>query len=164
MPNLRNGNKGGFEPGLTRLRVRHSTAELPRPMVLPKSCMYVYRYVCTDCVFVVDTWVELHFQQNRTPPNTSAGMFKPINVSNTQMEKLLLEAQRESSSRTSSQGVSQLSSRVGSNPSSRGRWVQCDLYIYHIYCNTFILSQHQLTKKRDKATEKAEKLATTNLR
>ena len=75
------------------------------------------------CVFVVDTWVELHFQQNRTPPNTSAGMFKPINVSNTQMEKLLLEAQRESSSRTSSKGVSQLSSRVGSNPSSRGRCV-----------------------------------------
>ena len=28
MPNLRNGSKGGFEPGLTRLRVRHSTAEL----------------------------------------------------------------------------------------------------------------------------------------
>ena len=30
MSNLRNGSKGGFEPGLTRLRVRHSTAELPR--------------------------------------------------------------------------------------------------------------------------------------
>ena len=30
MPNLRNGTKGGFEPGLTRLRVRHSTTELPR--------------------------------------------------------------------------------------------------------------------------------------
>ena len=30
MPDLRNGNKGGFEPGLTRLRVRHSTTELPR--------------------------------------------------------------------------------------------------------------------------------------
>ena len=30
MPNLRNGSKGGFEPGLIRLRVRHSTAELPR--------------------------------------------------------------------------------------------------------------------------------------
>ena len=30
MPNLRNGSKGGFEPGLTRLRVRHSTTELPR--------------------------------------------------------------------------------------------------------------------------------------
>ena len=32
MPNLRNGSKGGFEPGLTRLRVRHSTAE---PLVSP---------------------------------------------------------------------------------------------------------------------------------
>ena len=30
MPNLRNGTKGGFEPGLTRLRVRRSTTELPR--------------------------------------------------------------------------------------------------------------------------------------
>ena len=30
MPNLRNGTKGGFEPGLTRLRVRHSTTEPPR--------------------------------------------------------------------------------------------------------------------------------------
>ena len=26
MPELRNGSKGGFEPGLSRLRVRHSTA------------------------------------------------------------------------------------------------------------------------------------------
>ena len=32
MPNLRNGSKGGFEPGLTCLRVRHSTAELPRSL------------------------------------------------------------------------------------------------------------------------------------
>ena len=32
MPNPRNGTKGGFEPGLTRLRVRHSTTELPRSM------------------------------------------------------------------------------------------------------------------------------------
>ena len=30
MPNLRNGSKGGFEPGLSRLRVRHSTTELLR--------------------------------------------------------------------------------------------------------------------------------------
>ncbi|KAI0222302.1 BCL2/adenovirus E1B 19 kDa protein-interacting protein 3 [Lamellibrachia satsuma] len=67
-----------------------------------------------------DSWVELHFQQNRTPPNDNQGMFKSISVSNTQMEKLLLEAQRESSSRTSSRGGSQLSSHVGSNPSSRG--------------------------------------------
>ena len=34
MPNLRNGTKGGFEPGLTWLRVRHSTAELPRSRAL----------------------------------------------------------------------------------------------------------------------------------
>ena len=27
---LRNGNKEGFEPGFSRLRVRHSTTELPR--------------------------------------------------------------------------------------------------------------------------------------
>ena len=30
MSNLRNGSKGGFEPGLTWFRVRRSTAELPR--------------------------------------------------------------------------------------------------------------------------------------
>ena len=30
MPNRRNGSKGGFEPGLSRLRVRHSTTELLR--------------------------------------------------------------------------------------------------------------------------------------
>ena len=32
MPNLQNGTKGGFEPGLTRLRVRHSTTELHKNM------------------------------------------------------------------------------------------------------------------------------------
>ena len=37
MPNLRNGSKGGFEPGLTRLRVRHSTTELPRSTTDPAS-------------------------------------------------------------------------------------------------------------------------------
>ena len=35
MPNLRNGSKGGFEPGLSRLRVRRSTAELSRPTSAP---------------------------------------------------------------------------------------------------------------------------------
>ena len=35
MPNLRNGSKGGFEPGLTWLRVRHSTTELPRSIIWP---------------------------------------------------------------------------------------------------------------------------------
>ena len=30
MPNIRNGNKEGFEPGLTLLRVRNATTELPR--------------------------------------------------------------------------------------------------------------------------------------
>ena len=37
MPNLRNGSKGGFEPGLTRLRVRHSTTELPRSINMPDA-------------------------------------------------------------------------------------------------------------------------------
>ena len=32
MPHLRNVSKGGFEPGLSRLRVWHSTTELPRSM------------------------------------------------------------------------------------------------------------------------------------
>ena len=34
MPNLRNGSKGGFEPGLSRLRVRHSTTELLRSTLI----------------------------------------------------------------------------------------------------------------------------------
>ena len=43
MSNLRNGSKGGFEPGLTRLRVRHSTTELPRSTMcaMPHSNMKV---------------------------------------------------------------------------------------------------------------------------
>ena len=47
MPNLRKGSKGGFEPGLSRLRVRRSTIELPR------VCTYVHANVglCADeCV------------------------------------------------------------------------------------------------------------------
>ena len=36
MPNLRNGSKGGFEPGLSRLRVRHSTTELLRSTAVRK--------------------------------------------------------------------------------------------------------------------------------
>ena len=45
MPNLRNGVKGGFEPGLTRLRVRHSTTELPRSInkiiiIIGKATIY----------------------------------------------------------------------------------------------------------------------------
>ena len=37
MPNLRNGTKGGFEPGLTRLQVRHSTTELPRSKTISET-------------------------------------------------------------------------------------------------------------------------------
>ena len=39
MPNLRNGSKGGFEPGLSRLRVRHSTTELLRSMYISQNCI-----------------------------------------------------------------------------------------------------------------------------
>ena len=42
MPNLRNGSKEGFEPGLTRLRVRHSTTELPRSSYVSRTCSYSY--------------------------------------------------------------------------------------------------------------------------
>ena len=45
MSNLRNGSKGGFEPGLTRLRVRHSTTELPR-----STYMYHIYTPCTLCI------------------------------------------------------------------------------------------------------------------
>ena len=37
MPNLRNASKGGIEHGLTWLRVRHSTAELPHSITLSNA-------------------------------------------------------------------------------------------------------------------------------
>ena len=46
MPNLRNGTKVGFEPGLTLLRVQHSTAELPRSIIYHIS---IFLSVCTWC-------------------------------------------------------------------------------------------------------------------
>ena len=38
MPTLRNGSKGGFEPGLSRLRVRHFTTELLRSTNCMMNC------------------------------------------------------------------------------------------------------------------------------
>ena len=51
MHNLRNGSKGGFEPGLTRLQVRHSTTELPTS-------------ICTIC-----TALQLYAATHRRYPN-----------------------------------------------------------------------------------------------
>ena len=52
MPNLRNGSKGAFEPGLTRLRVRHSTTELPRSLTLGANKSVIFNvympYQCND--------------------------------------------------------------------------------------------------------------------
>ena len=39
MPTLRNGSKGGFEPGLTSVRVRHSTADLPRSTMMRSTLL-----------------------------------------------------------------------------------------------------------------------------
>ena len=47
MPNLRNGSKGGFEPGLTRLRVRHSTTELPRSIKKPECKVQMVLHIST---------------------------------------------------------------------------------------------------------------------
>ena len=44
MPNLRKGSKGGFEPGLTILRVRHSTAEL--------TCSFRFSTSATEMCFI----------------------------------------------------------------------------------------------------------------
>ena len=41
-PNLRNGSKGGFEPGLSRLRVRHSTTELLRSTCVCMSAVPLF--------------------------------------------------------------------------------------------------------------------------
>ena len=44
MPKLRNGSRVGFEPGLSRLLVRHSTAELPRSRITVQT-MHKLRYL-----------------------------------------------------------------------------------------------------------------------
>ena len=44
MPKLRNGSKGGFEPGFSRLRVRHSTTELPRSTRFEKWYHFAFIY------------------------------------------------------------------------------------------------------------------------
>ena len=49
MPNLRNGSKGEFEPGLTWLPVRHSTAELLPSTVRPFTWLIaLHLYVAYD--------------------------------------------------------------------------------------------------------------------
>ena len=57
IPNLRNGSKGGFEPGLTRLRVRHSTTELPRSTILLATIQHKV-VVGTDVNQLWDTFTD----------------------------------------------------------------------------------------------------------
>ena len=45
MPNLRQCSKAGFEPGLTRLRVRHSTTELPRSTIVSDPAVVVMNMI-----------------------------------------------------------------------------------------------------------------------
>ena len=72
MPNLRNGTKGGFEPGLSRLRVRHSTTELPHSISdkiswpIMAECIfhvfsaYSYEYCVCKLVYVSACSVHEH--------------------------------------------------------------------------------------------------------
>ena len=59
MPNLRNGSKWGFEPGLSRLRVRHSTTELRRSTskrevsTQPKLTVLPHAYRMLVCIAVL---------------------------------------------------------------------------------------------------------------
>ena len=54
MPNLRSGSKVGFEPGLTLLRVRHSTAELPPSKdLLQNSCQLIEKSMSSNLVYFV---------------------------------------------------------------------------------------------------------------
>ena len=62
MPNLPNGSKGGFEPGLTRLRVRHSTTELPRSTGV---CRFV---LATPFMAARSPRSWLHIMQTESPP------------------------------------------------------------------------------------------------
>ena len=59
MPNLRNGSKGGFEPGLTSLRVRHSTAELPRTCILILFILFLKNTIMFEEYYVVDHFLTI---------------------------------------------------------------------------------------------------------
>ena len=69
IPNLRNASKGGFEPELNWLRVRHSTAELPRSTIslfvivtclVVRGCHIISQSAIKSAVFI-------HFQPPPTP-------------------------------------------------------------------------------------------------
>ena len=52
MPNLLNGSQVGFEPVLSRLRVRRSTTELPRSINVNDTaveCVQIIKHVLIDC-------------------------------------------------------------------------------------------------------------------
>ena len=60
MPNLRNGSKGGFEAGLTRLFVRRSPTELPRCKRRPLCYIcHTYSLVCLSSLVTSNVYVEL---------------------------------------------------------------------------------------------------------
>ena len=82
---IRNGSIGGFEPGLSRLRVRHSTTELPRStgsMVYYQVCWHIIVQMPLHCflsgyqqwLVVVSNHVSIVYQNHHSlvcnlPPN-----------------------------------------------------------------------------------------------
>ena len=65
MPNLRNGSKGGFEPGLPWLWVRHSTAELPRSIKKTQGQGHEHLCVTPACLYGTETLALTELQQQR---------------------------------------------------------------------------------------------------
>ena len=49
IPKLQNGSKGGFEPKVSRLRVRHSTAEPVTAIDVGQSCIAVAAFTSVLC-------------------------------------------------------------------------------------------------------------------
>ena len=64
MPNLPNGTKGGFEPGLTQLRVRHSTTELPRS-TFNYATLRNITSICTKMLRLNDNNLSHNFNSQR---------------------------------------------------------------------------------------------------
>ena len=58
MPNVRNGSKWRFEPGLTLLRVRHSTTELPRSTCLKHNKVIDIRINSSTLIYTLNIVVE----------------------------------------------------------------------------------------------------------
>ena len=79
MPNLGNSSKGGFEPGLSRLRVLHSTTELSRSNKHSIATLSFEFYLVTHIkIYNIGYCTEIVNEQCNTgyPLETSGGLYR----------------------------------------------------------------------------------------